>query len=164
MSIAGPDFFRRMGALLLLLVSLGVPIPSGAAGGDLPPGAPPPSPGMARIWVYREYEPYQSLSTPYVRFNGAIVGVSEAVGAFYRDVPPGRYTVTVDCDGRDVNQFATLAVAAGQQAFIKIVSLRGWDTSGGAKHDAERDTFYTWEIPPQAAAAEIAQMPLYNGG
>lgn len=156
-------FRRASGMLLLVLAGFAAPAPGSAAAAAPPPGAPPLSPGMARLWIYREYEPYQSLSTPYVRLNGAIVGVSEAVGAFYRDVPPGTYTITVDCEGRDVNQFATIAVVPGQQAFIKILSLRGWESSGGGKNEAERDTFYTWEMPPQTAAAEIAQMPIYRG-
>ncbi|MBV9584210.1 MAG: hypothetical protein JO213_04920, partial [Alphaproteobacteria bacterium] len=31
-----------------------------------------PAPGMARIWWYRELEPYSSLATPYVRLNGIV--------------------------------------------------------------------------------------------
>ena len=58
-----------------------------------------PPPGMARIWWYRALEPYSSLATPYVRMNGAIAGVSQPGGAFYNDVPPGHYHLSVDTIG-----------------------------------------------------------------
>jgi hypothetical protein len=42
----------------------------------------------ARIWFYRDYEPYETLARPYVRLNEQVVGISEPGGAFYRDVVP----------------------------------------------------------------------------
>jgi hypothetical protein len=124
------------------------------------------APGMTRIWIFREYEPYESLATPYVRLNGAIVGVSQPGGVFYRDVPAGTYTVTVDSIGTDVNQFATISLAPGQEAFVKVLVSGSWDSGGGSDRTGgwARDTFYTWQIEPQAAEAEIAHLPLYNGG
>src|SRR5579883_2062695 len=86
----------RLGRIILLFVALGwiaAPQP-----GVAETAGPPP--GYARIWVYRYDEPYVSLATPYVRFNGRIVGVSKPGAAFYRDVPPGEYYVTVDSEGR----------------------------------------------------------------
>jgi hypothetical protein len=62
-----------------------------------------------------DYQPYVSLARPYVRFNGRIVGISEPGGAFYRDVVPGGYDITVDSQGHDVNQFAHATVVADQQ-------------------------------------------------
>jgi hypothetical protein len=72
--------------------------------------------GMARAWFYRDDEPYISLDRPYVRMNGAIVGISEPGGAFYRDVPPGQYYVTVDSYGRDANQFPYATLVPGETA------------------------------------------------
>lgn len=168
------DLGRRpqwLGVLLALTI-VGVAPPDLAlaqATAAAPAVAPvvPPAPGMGRIWIYRELEPFQSLARPYVRLNGAVAGISEPAGSFYRDVAPGSYTVTVDCLGMDVDQFTTVAVGPGQQVFVKILSLANWASGGGGPRGGggwQRDTFYTWQIQPQAAVAEIARMPFYNGG
>jgi hypothetical protein len=151
----------RTGTMVLLLAFLGwvqAPQPGLAATAG-------PPPGYARIWVYRYYEPYVSLATPYVRFNGRIVGVSEPGAAFYRDVPPGEYYVTVDSEGRDVNQFAHIAVVPGQTVYIEVEVSKYWDCGGGIKGDGWcRDTFYTREQSPQVGAAAIASLQPYSSG
>lgn len=158
---------RRMGiALLLALATIGfVPRAHAMIEPNAAAGPPPVPPGMARIWIYREYEPYDSLARPYVRLNGAIAGISEPGGAFYRDVAPGAYAVTVDSEGTDVNQFVTVSVAAGEQIFVKVLVSSSWYSGGGSDRAGgwARPTFYTWQIEPQAAEAEIAHLPLYNG-
>jgi hypothetical protein len=139
--------------------------PGSPAGAGALPGGPPP--GYGRIWLYRDYEPYVSLDRPYVRFNGQIVGISEPEGAFYRDVAPGQYHVTVDSDGRDVNQFATVGVAAGQQIYIQVQASRYWDCGGGGGNRGGggwcRSTFYTRLQLPQVAEQAIAHSSLYDG-
>jgi hypothetical protein len=144
-------------ALFLLVVGCTQPPPSAAA-----VTVSPPAPGMARIWIYRADEPYQSLARPYVRFNGAVVGISEPGGAFYRDVPAGQYRVTVDSMGQDVNQFATVAVVPGQQVYVKVEVSRLWD-SGGGRAIWVHPTFYTRLQPPEIAQAAIARSPFYGG-
>jgi hypothetical protein len=126
------------------------------------PGGPPP--GYARIWVYRLDEPYVSLDRPYVRFNGRIVAISELGGAFYRDVPPGEYYVTVDSEGRDINQFVSVGVMAGQQIYIEVQALQYWDCGSSDLHNQWcRPTFYTRLQVPQIAAATIAHSRFYGG-
>ncbi|MGH7110863.1 MAG: hypothetical protein ACREFK_10595 [Stellaceae bacterium] len=124
-----------------------------------------PSPGYGRIWIYRYNEPYVSLATPYVRFNGRIVGVSTPGGVFYRDVPPGTYHVTVDSEGRDVNQFTTVAVVPGQQVYIQVQVSKYWDCGGGGGDRGAagwcRDTFYTRLQLPQVGTAAIGMLA-YN--
>jgi hypothetical protein len=173
LTIANHVVIRRIaaagGALLLLLALIGLPGGAHALAEAYPyPSARPAPvpPGMARIWIYREYEPYVSLATPYVRLNGAIIGVSQPGGVFYRDVAPGTYEVTVDSQGTDVNQFVTISTAPGQQVFVKVLVSNSWDSGGGGGRGGgwARDTFYTWQIEPQAGWAEIAHLPLYNGG
>jgi hypothetical protein len=147
----------RTGALILFVAFLG--------GMQSPPPGPAetagPPPGYGRIWIYRYYEPYVSLATPYVRFNGRIVGVSEPGAAFYREVPPGNYYVTVDSEGRDVYQFVTVAVVPGQQVYVQVQVSKYWDC-GGSPKGAEwcRDTFYTRLQLPQVGAAAVAALPL----
>ena len=159
--ISGGLGWRRL-AVAGLLLALGVcGLPRSGLASESAPGAA----GLARLWVYRDYQPYDSVATPYVRANGVIIGVSRPGAAFYRDLPPGRYAVTVDSDGSDQNQFASVPLAPGQAAFVKVLSLNSWASGGGGNLGSgwTRDTFYTWWMPPEAAAAAIAQLPLYGG-
>jgi hypothetical protein len=153
---------RRAAALGLLaaLFVCGLLLPAVAAAIA---GGPPP--GYARIWVYREYEPSVSLDRPYVRFNGRIVGIAELDGAFYRDVAPGEYHVTVDTVGRDVNQFVRVAAAAGQQIYIEVQVLQYWACEGYQMQTPWcPPTFYTRLQSPQVGAAAIARSKIYGGG
>jgi hypothetical protein len=157
----------RTGVMILILGFAGaLPAPRPSLADTAGPMAGPP-PGYARIWLYRFYEPFVSLATPYIRFNGRIVGVSQPGGVFYRDVPPGDYDVTVDSEGRDVNQFAQVAVVAGQQVYIQVQVSKYWDCGGGGGSQGGsgwcRDTFYTRLQLPQVATAAIEAMP-HNGG
>jgi hypothetical protein len=133
-------------------------------------GVPPIPPGDARVWFYRDGGPYDGVGTPYLRMNEAIVGVSEPGGASYRDVAPGPYHITVDSYGKDFNQDKNVQLAAGQELYVKIVSLRAWITGGGGGGDGgggsdyDRDTFYVWLIPPEIARADVARSAFYGGG
>ena len=117
--------------------------------------------GEARLWIYRNDGPYDAQTTPYVRLNGQVVGVSEADGAFYRDVAPGHYSITIDSPATDVNQFADANLAAGQQTYAKILSLRCWQ--GGAMAEPCRDAFYVRLMAAETARTEIAHSPFYGG-
>jgi hypothetical protein len=88
--------------------------------------------------------------------NGAIVGISEQGYVFYRDVLAGLYHVSVESYGRDLFQFRDVALVPGQQAYVKILSLRSWVESG---RTFSRDTFYVLIVPPTFAQGEISQYP-----
>ena len=118
-------------------------------------------PGSARIWVYRDLD-YQANGRPYVRFNGAAQGIAEKNGAWYRDVPPGPYWVTVDSQVSDINQSSQFTLAAGQEAYIKIPSQV--NDIGGRRGGGTRDVFYVWLMQPEVARAEIAQHSFDGGG
>lgn len=145
--------------LILAMVVAGA-LFSGAAAAVVS-GNPPP--GYARIWLYRDYQPYISLKRPYVRFNGRIVGVSEPGGTFYRDVLPGRYDITVDSQGQDAHQFARATVAAGQQIYAEVDALRFSNCAGGARSGSCPVTFYTRLRPPHTAASAIASSTFHGG-
>ena len=143
---------------------------------EIPPTAsvaiPPVPAGEARVWFYRNGGPYDGVGTPYIRMNDAIVAISEPKGASYRDVPPGPYHITVDSYGKDFNQDKNVQLAAGQELYVKIVSLRNWvagsgggggDQGGGGDGDFARDTFYVWLIPPEVARADVARSRFYGG-
>src|SRR5882762_3780529 len=133
---------------------------------------PPVPAGQARVWFYRNGGPYDGVGTPYIRMNEAIVGISEPGGASYRDVPAGPYHITVDSYGKDFNQEKDVQLAAGQELFVKIVSLRAWissgggggDEGGGGGGDYNRDTFYVWLIPAEIARGDVARSAFYGGG
>ena len=144
------------GALLLVTTSCAQPSVTAAV------NIPPIPGGEARIWYYRAYEPYAGKGLPAIAANGGYVGAAELGGAFYRDVPPGRYLVTVQTVGIDTNQTANFELAPGQEAYVKIVSLPSWDT-GGDKNQWERPTFYAWLIPNQVAQADVARLSFYGG-
>jgi hypothetical protein len=124
----------------------------------------PPIPARAaRVWFYRDYEPHETLARPYVRLNEQIAGISEPGGAFYRDVAPAHYSISVDSAGRDFNQVAEAGLAAGQEAYAKIVSLRSWLDDDNCIVWSGCDTFYVWLIRPEEARPAIAKSPFYGG-
>ena len=89
--------------------------------------AVPPIPAQqARIWFYRDLDPHGSMATPAVRLNGAVAGVSQAGGAFYRDVPPGHYHISADSYLADAIQTRDVDLAPGQETFAKVLSLDNW--------------------------------------
>ena len=153
-----PNFFRRAmpAALLAALAGCAQPPRTSAV------AVPPLPAGKARIWVYRDYEPYAGKGLPAVDANGGYVGTAQLGGAFYRDVTPGEYHVTVESYGKDTNQSADLALASGQQAYVKIVSLPSW-VEYGNRSNFERPTFYAWSIQPQVAQADVANLAFYGG-
>jgi hypothetical protein len=149
-------WLRRAGTDVLLLVA--------ASCSQLPPTSlvaiPPIPAGEARIWFYRDGGPYEIQATPYLRLNGRVAGISEPDGALYRDVMPGHYAVTVDSYMESYfDQFADIDLAAGQEAYVKVLSMREKVSSetGGA-----RDIFYTRLIPADAARGDIARRPFYG--
>ncbi|MBV9203747.1 MAG: hypothetical protein JOY83_29210 [Alphaproteobacteria bacterium] len=123
---------------------------------------PPIPAGEARIWFYRDYEPYADRGLPAIAANGRYVGAAELGGAFYRDVPPGNYAVTVETTGVDFNQVAHLDLTAGREAYVKVVSLPSWET-GGDRNEWRRPTFYAWLIPNQVAQADVARLSFHGG-
>jgi hypothetical protein len=145
--------------LLVTMVSC-APLPPTAA-----VAVPPVPAGEARVWFYRDLGLYDGLGTPYLRMNGAIVGVSEPGGALYRDVAPGQYHVTADSYLSDPTQDRYVYLFPGQQAYFKIVALKNWITDGNRfASDFHRDTFYVWQIAPEVAQGEVARSAFYGGG
>ena len=123
--------------------------------------ATPVAPGAARIWFYRDYEPSVSLNAANVALNGSRVGsVQPDGGAFYRDVVPGHYHITVESYGVDINQDKDVDLAPGQEAFVKVLASDWISGFAGFR----RDTFYISLVPPQVARAELANRPVYGGG
>jgi hypothetical protein len=120
------------------------------------PAGPVP-PGAARIWFYRVYDPSLSRNIANVDLNGArAVSVLPGDGPAYRDVPPGSYHIAPESVGVDSNQTRDVTLAAGQEAYVKILDDPSW-VSGGDRTAYQRDTFYAWLVPAQTARAEMGR-------
>jgi hypothetical protein len=80
---------------------------------------------------------------------------------FYRDVPPGTYHIVPESWAHNPStaptQDANVAVAPGQQVYIKIVDLTSWAVSVSGSRTFRRDAFWAYLIPPQVGQAEIAR-------
>ena len=158
----------RWGMLCAVALSLATPAAAQLAPAQRVPtasAAPAASAtgGPTRIWFYRNYEPYGSRNYAPVALNGALAGYVPPDGsAFYRDVAPGRYHITVESGGMDVNQDKYVNLAPGQEVFVKILDSVTWD-NGGDVAMYRRDTFYVSLVPPQIARAELPAHRLTGG-
>jgi hypothetical protein len=152
--------YSRRGAMSLLFLIAGCSQLPSTGSVTIPPVAA----GESRIWLYRNEGLHESHETPYFRLNEQPVGISEPNAALYRDVPPGHYSVSVDSYGVPYpNQFANFDIRAGQEIFIKVVSMRERVGGGGDSGLGLRAIFYTWLIPADAARGQISSIPFYGG-
>lgn len=119
----------------------------------------------ARIWFYRDLNPNESLATPYIRIDGAVAGVSEPGGAFYRDVPPGRYRLSADSYVNDKNQTVDVDAVPAREIFVKVVPNDDY-VEGGGEHSGgyHRNSYVLWLYPPEAARPAIAHLRLEASG
>jgi hypothetical protein len=114
--------------------------------------------GQARIYFYRDWEPYESLSRPLIYLNDAAVAISEPGGISFRDLAPGEYHISVDSQGTYPHQFKELVLRDGDIRYVKIQSLASWYTNVGRDRLGRRDTFVVELIPERQAQPEIGQM------
>jgi hypothetical protein len=143
-----------------LAIILAVAVLATAAARPTDAGTTGPPPGLARIWIYRVFEPTVTLSTPAIRFNGVAAGLARPGIAFYRDVPPGAYLVTADSQGSAPDQFARFALAAGETAFIRVDADNWW---ASANCNTAVITFYTRVVGAPLAEADMASLPVTGG-
>jgi hypothetical protein len=168
MEISPTVLWRRLlraGAGVLLLTTVNcaqLPLTSSVA-------IPPIPSGEARVWFYRALNPYDSHATPYVRMNDTIIGISQPMGASYRDVPAGHYHVAVDSYLRDSKQTRDVDLVAGEQVYFKIVSEQfacngGGSGESGGGADCARENFYVRTMPAEIAQGDVARSPFHGGG
>ena len=157
-------------ACLMAVALAAIALVSACAGGGAPAGPtfaevasqlPPVPPDRARLFFYRDYEPYESLGRPYVLLNGEVAGISEPGGAFYRDVAPGRYLVSVKSNTFYPGQDKTVDIRAGQTAYVKVESLRSYN-SGDNFYDP--DTFAVVVVDPADGQRDIASKRYFANG
>jgi hypothetical protein len=152
-----------LGALLVTL-SLALAGCSGGPSGPLFPQVastlPPIGADRARIYFYRDYEPYESLALTDVYLNGATVGVSRGGAVFYRDVAPGTYEISVYSIGVVQNANKHVALKPGDTVYAKVESLHAWFGGGGGGEGGgyDPDTFVVMIVDPAQAQRELATM------
>jgi hypothetical protein len=136
------------------------------AAGAMLPG--PASPGMARLYIYRE-EP-NSLHPEWtaVWLDRTKLGASAPGTFFYRDVPAGTHTLTVNSDVPYVDQTKTLVLRSGSTLFVKIYAVEGYGITvngggpsrrgGGAPTVSIPNVFGERVIDPRIAHPEISRL------
>ena len=151
---------RPLSWILVLLALAGCAIPPAPLFAQAASTVPPLAAGMARIYFYRDYEPYESLGRPAIFLNGQTTGISIPGGAFYRDVAPGTYRVTVSTNYDFYpnliypDELGDVPLAVGETRYFKIESLRSWTERKGFS----RDTFVVALIDPRQAVRELPRM------
>jgi len=116
---------------------------------------PPIPAGLARVWVLRQFEPGLGVQwTPMTYINGAPLASSYAGTAFYRDLPPGTYTFTVESCSSDFNQAQTLGLTAGIRADLEVQVLNSIPAWGCY----DPNTFYIRLIRPEWARQYFSQV------
>ncbi|HUH83398.1 MAG TPA: DUF2846 domain-containing protein [Stellaceae bacterium] len=143
---------NRLVAVSLIGVTLGgcaaaAPEGSGAA-------AAPLAAERARVYVYRELNPYDSPTWTAVSLNREKVGNSAPGQVFYRDVAPGTYEIEVRSDYLYPNQFKTVTLAPGATVYAKIQDVRSW----GKSFDGGGTTFAVTIVDPAVARREIGAL------
>jgi hypothetical protein len=122
---------------------------------------PPIPPGQARVWIYRGSQPTAPIEVPHmeaVTLNGVNVGYTQLGGGFYCNVAPGHYVIASPSLVLDLDQTATVDLAAGQEAYLKIDTLE-WSGMG----ENNVDVFRVRLMPPQNARTAIAQLAFLSG-
>jgi hypothetical protein len=123
---------------------------------------PPIPPGQARIWIYSGSQPAAPNYYPHVEavtLNGATAGYSQLGGGFYRNVAPGHYVIAASPSlALDNDQSATVDLAAGQEAYLKIEEL---GFPGGGENMTHVDSVRL--MPPRIARTAIAQLAFLSG-
>ncbi len=147
-------------ALLVPVVALAgcaAPPPYGMVAATLPPVPA----GAARIYVYRQNEPYETHDFATVLLNGVRAGSVGNGALFYRDVAPGPYAVTIIGTEPFPNQFKTVVLRAGETGYARIESLSAWTTCTTISDCYP--TFVVRLVDPATALSEMQRLALSAG-
>jgi hypothetical protein len=136
-------------ALSVIAMGLAACAPAGPKG--LSAAAMPLSADRARVYVYRDLNPYDTTQWTAVSLNGVKIGNNAPGTVFYRDVLPGTYEIEVRSDLPYPNQFKTVTLAPGSTVFAKIQQVRHWGTTFGGGGE----TFVVTIVDPATGHREI---------
>jgi len=151
-----------MRGILRQLVLLAVVVLAGCSSATAPrfdqTGVPPIPAGMARVYLYRAFEPYQSLAYVPVFLNRVDIGAVGPGKVLFRDVTPGTYTIEAKSEGLWPDQTKTVALGAGQTVYAKLESFRGLDPTANVPEP--QTTFVVVLIAPEIAEREMGELLL----
>jgi hypothetical protein len=142
--------------LLLALSSIAIGISGCTAVGPNVASAPAAQLPVdrARVYVYRDLNPYDTPAWTAVSLNREQIGDSHPGTVFYRDVVPGTYEIEVRSDHLYPNQFKTVTLPPGGSVFAKIQEVRFWgDSFGGGGN-----TFVVTIVDPAIGSNEIGSL------
>ena len=93
-------------------------------------------------------------------------GGPAAGGAFYRDVAPGRYRISVDSYVQDSHNDADLVLGPGMEAYAKVLPLENFVQGGGGAVGGgfRRNSFVVWLYPPEIGRVAVANSYFTAGG
>ena len=117
--------------------------------------------GTARVWFLRGWDApsgqnFVFAADPVVYANGASVGSLRTGTSFFRDLPPGTYTFTVQPFGLPTPQATTLQLAAGTQTYVQAQWVASWQFGyPEADFSFAPNTFAILAMSPQVAQAYL---------
>ena len=145
------------GLFLLLVFALAACAGQAPTFDDVAASQPPAPADTARIFLYRDFEPYQSLTWVPVFLNGKVVGAVGPGHVIMRDEPPGTYRIEAKSDGLWPDQVKTVAVAAGETVYAKISSFKNLDPTVDGM-GATITTFVVTLVDPATGRREIGKL------
>jgi hypothetical protein len=164
---------KRFGLLLAAMTLASAPVWADTYNAPAPMAAAllpgPASPGMARIYIYREDVSPMHPEWTAVWLGGSKLGDSAPGTFFYRDVQPGTYTLSVNSDMPYSEQKKTLLLRPGSTVFVKVFAVEGYGITmsggggssrfgGGAVSVSIPNVFGERIIDPRIAQPEISRL------
>jgi hypothetical protein len=140
--------------LALSVVAIGIAGCASSGPKGVSAAAVPLAADRARVYVYRDLNPYDTTEWTAVSLNGEKIGNNAPGTVFYRDVRPGTYEIEVRSDQLYPNQFKTVALAPGSTVFAKIQEVRHWGESFGGGGE----TFVVTIVDPATGYREIGAL------
>jgi len=124
--------------------------------------APLPS-GTARLIFYRAFHYYGPTQYLTLSLNDRAIGTLPPNAAIYRDVAPGRYTITFTPTRPAPLQFKTVTVAPGNVFYVKIDALPQRCTGERVGGGCDITGFTSDVMDPAIAESELHAVPLLRG-
>ena len=153
--------FRLIALSFALWLTACVPLPPATT---LVGPLPPQPPGTARLVFYRTLEYYDTTAMSTVYLNGTAAGVSQVGAVLYRDVPAGRYDLSVFSPRPYPDQFKTVVVKAGDVFYVRIDALPKQSCGRFTAADAcYADTFIVVVVDPAIGSQQIQGLRLITG-
>jgi hypothetical protein len=121
---------------------------------------PPVPADKVRFFVYREPTYYDSLQWTWIWLNGEKAGDVGPGQVFYRDVPPGTYSIEARSDRLYPGQVKTVAAPPGATVFVRVDNPLFW---GQSPRQWSGTTFVAMIVDPAIGRIQTASLRLTPG-